>query len=161
MFDFPLKKWCLWTLWCKTKWILRNVYHYGILWMVNEANRNRNSVRDVKDFDRDECGLCFASKLPSAQGAYRADEEESFAAPVKADFNSEKRDEVSQQLNAFHTWLVSDQTHFDIIFCGGRRNKARQAMLVNRCNLFKKNTAQRDDLLFIFSEHVRLVSEWK
>lgn len=42
--------------------------------MVNEANRNRNSVRDVKDFDRDECGL-FASKHPSAQGAYVADEE--------------------------------------------------------------------------------------
>lgn len=77
-----------------------------------------------EDSDRDECGLCFASKLPSAQGAYGADEEESFAAPVKAGFNFEKRDEVSPQLNAFHSWLVSDQTHFDIIFCGGRGNKS-------------------------------------
>lgn len=88
--------------------------------MVNEANPNRNSVRDVKDFDRDECGL-FASKLSSAQGAYVADEEESLAAPVKAKFNFEKRDEVSPQRISY---LISFQTHFDIFLCGGRRNKS-------------------------------------
>lgn len=63
--------------------------------MVNEANRNRNSERDVKYFDREESvnqtlQNFWAHKVLRRQMKNKP-------APVKAKFNFEKRDEVSPQ----------------------------------------------------------------